>query len=104
MRTLSPAEVKPLLDAGSVTVLDVRTPEELSLAQLPGTLNIPMNEIPARLSELDPSAPIVVMCHHGMRSAMAGQFLERNGFKSISNLAGGIDAWSLEIDDTVPRY
>ena len=49
MRTLSPSEVKPLLDAGSVTLLDVRTPEELELASLPGALNIPMNEIPARL-------------------------------------------------------
>ena len=104
MRALKPAELKTLLDAGQVTLLDVRQPEEIALAALPGTLNIPTSEIPARLSELDPASPVVVMCHHGVRSEMAGRFLERNGFKAVSHLAGGIDAWSQQVDAAVPRY
>ena len=104
MRALKPAELKPLLDAGAVTLLDVRQPEEIALAALPGALNIPTSEIPTRLSELNPAAPIVVMCHHGIRSEMAGRFLERNGFTAVSHLAGGIDAWSQQVDEAVPRY
>jgi rhodanese-related sulfurtransferase len=104
MRELQPSQLKPLLDAGEVTLLDVRAPEEIALAALPGTLNIPMSEIGARLSELDRAAAIVVICHHGVRSEMAGRFLERNGFTAVSHLAGGIDAWSRQIDSAVPRY
>jgi len=104
MRELKPADLKPLLDAGGVTLLDVRGPEEVAMAALPGALHIPMSEIASRLSELDPAAPIVVLCHHGMRSEMAGRFLERNGFKEVSHLAGGIDAWSRDVDSAVPRY
>ena len=104
MRALQPAELKPLLDAGQVTLLDVRQPEEVVLAALPGALNIPTAEIPARLAELDRASPIVVMCHHGVRSELAGRFLERNGFTAVSHLAVGIDAWSQQVDAAVPRY
>jgi rhodanese-related sulfurtransferase len=104
MRELQPAELKPLLDAGGVMLLDVRGPEEVALAALPGAVHIPMPEIAARLSELDPTAPIVVLCHHGVRSEMAGRLLERNGFTAVSHLAGGIDAWSRQVDAGVPRY
>ena len=104
MRHLSPAEVKALVDAGPITLLDVRTPEELELARLPGALHIPMAELPARVGELNPQAPIIVLCHHGVRSEMAGRFLERNGFADVSHLSGGIDAWSESVDPSVPRY
>ena len=104
MRDIQPAQLKTLLDAGQVTLLDVRTPEEVALASLPGSVHIPMAEISSRLSELDPAAPIVVLCHHGVRSEMAGRLLERNGFTAVSHLAGGIDAWSQQIDGAVPRY
>lgn len=86
------------------TVLDVRTAEELALATFPGARHIPMQELPGRLAELNPAAPIVVLCHHGVRSEMAARFLERNGFGDVSSVAGGIDAWSTQVDASVPRY
>lgn len=90
--------------AQGAAVVDVRTAEEVQLAALAGAINIPMNELPARLGELDPKAPIAVLCHHGMRSEMASRFLERNGFTDVAHLEGGIDAWSVAIDSSVPRY
>jgi rhodanese-related sulfurtransferase len=94
-------DVQPLL-------LDVREPWEVQRAaiQFPGasTLNLPMGQIPQRLHELDPAQPILCICHHGMRSAQVVAFLERAGFDSVYNLAGGIDAWSAQVDPSVPRY
>lgn len=93
---------------GPPLLLDVREPWEVRLAaiQLPGasTLNLPMGQIPQRLGELDPAQPILCICHHGMRSAQVVAFLERAGFDSVYNLAGGIDAWSAQVDPSVPRY
>jgi rhodanese-related sulfurtransferase len=104
MRNLSPAELKTLLDDHSVVLLDVRQAEELEIAQLPGAQHIPLNELPARINELNPEQAIVVLCHHGVRSEMAGRLLERNGFASVAHLMGGIDAWSEQIDPTLARY
>lgn len=85
-------------------LLDVRTPHEASLASLPGARLIPLPELPRRLAELDPNVDLVVHCHIGGRSAQAVHFLRGNGFVRSTNLAGGIDAWSCEIDPEVPRY
>ena len=104
MRNLSPQDLKPLLDSSSVVLLDVRQAEELDIASLPGATHIPLNELPARMAELDKTRPIVAMCHHGVRSEMAGRLLERNGFAEVAHLSGGIDAWSQDIDPSVPRY
>lgn len=90
-------------DPGLV-LIDVRTAEEVSLASLPGARHIPLQELPARLGELDARAPTALLCHHGARSEMAARFLERNGFENVSNVTGGIDAWSLHVDSQVPRY
>jgi rhodanese-related sulfurtransferase len=94
--------------ARSPVLLDVREPWEIAQAalQVPGTatLAIPMQQIPARLGELDASRPVVCVCHHGMRSAQVGLFLLRNGFAEVFNLSGGIDAWSALVDPSVPRY
>jgi len=103
MQTLTPQEFKERMSQGAV-VIDVRMPEEVQIAALEGAINIPMNELPTRITELDPKAAIAVLCHHGMRSEMASRFLERNGFSDVSHLAGGIDAWSVTIDTSVPRY
>ena len=65
---------------------------------------MPMREIPSRLAELDPAQPVVCICHHGARSAQVVAFLERSGFESVYNLAGGIDAWSQDVDPSVARY
>ncbi len=104
MRNLSPEELKSLLDRGQVQLLDVRQPEELEIAHIAGALHIPLGELSGRLGELDPARAIVALCHHGVRSEMAGRVLERNGFAHVAHLSGGIDAWSQEIDPTVPRY
>ena len=92
-------------DAGRDHVLlDVREPFEIELAQLAGSLNIPMAEVPARLDEVPRDREIVVMCHSGQRSGRVARFLEQNGYAKAVNLAGGIDAWSREIDPAVPLY
>ena len=102
---IGPQELKRRLDAGeALTVLDVREPWEIKLASLPGTLNIPLNEVPARLGELNPHAELVVMCHAGGRSRRAVEFLSARGFTHVANLAGGIDAWSRDIDPDLPTY
>ena len=104
MRNLSPAELKSLLDQNQVRLLDVRQAEELEIARIEGATHIPLNELPGRLGELDPAQPVAALCHHGVRSEMAGRLLERNGFTQVTHLSGGIDAWSQAIDPSIPRY
>jgi rhodanese-related sulfurtransferase len=104
MQNLSASELKARLDSGSVTLLDVRTNEELELARLEGAVHIPLAELQTRMTELNPQTPIAVLCHHGVRSELAGRLLERNGFADVSHLIGGIDAWSQAIDPAIPRY
>jgi sulfur-carrier protein adenylyltransferase/sulfurtransferase len=102
---IAPQELKRRLDAGdSVTVLDVREPWECAIARLDGSINIPLNDIPARLDELDRGAELVVMCKVGGRSRRAAEFLCARGFGQVANLAGGIDAWTREIDPTLSGY
>jgi len=99
--------VKKLRDEQeSFLFLDCREPDEVAAAKIEGTTHIPMREIPARLAELKPhqEGRIIVHCHHGGRSLRVTQFLRQQGFDKAQNLAGGIDAWSVEIDPTIPRY
>jgi sulfur-carrier protein adenylyltransferase/sulfurtransferase len=98
-------ELKARQEQGSEFMLiDVREPHEFEIARIPGAKLIPLNTIPARLSELDSSAEIVLQCHHGHRSMRALEFLHSSGFRKLKNLRGGIDAWSREVDSSVPRY
>ncbi len=85
-------------------LLDVREPIEVSQGMLPGALHIPLAELTARYAELSASLPTIVYCHHGARSAKAVQFLSTAGFNNISNLVGGTDAWSHQIDPSLPIY
>ena len=86
-------------------LLDVREPWEIATASLPGSVNIPMGDIPSRAhAELDPDAPIIVMCHHGARSLSVAMWLRNQGFDQAQSLAGGIEHWSRAIDPSVPRY
>ncbi len=94
---LSDKKSKPVL-------LDVREAWEISFANISGSLNIPMNQIPERLSELPKETHLVIMCHHGGRSQSVAQFLAHNGFNQLSNLIGGIHAWSTEIDSNIATY
>jgi rhodanese-related sulfurtransferase len=101
---ITPAELKNRLASGEQPfILDVREPWEVAAASIPTALNIPMGDIPSRLTELDPDRETIVMCHHGVRSAQVAIYLVRNGFEQEINLAGGIDAWS-DVDPTIPRY
>lgn len=92
----------------AVVVVDVREQVEREIASIPDTVHIPMNEVPVRLEEirdlLDDETDLVVMCHSGQRSLMVARFLQQNGFGSVFNLTGGIDAWSREVDPKVSRY
>ena len=87
-----------------VVLLDVREHAELEIAAVPSAIHIPMQEIPARLAELDRDTPLVVMCHSGGRSRRVAEYLQANGFSRVFNLSGGIDAWSTQLDSHVPRY
>ena len=102
---VDPRTLRERLAAGEQpTILDVREPEEIRIAPFPGATEIPMGEIPGRLDDLDPADEIVVLCHHGVRSARVAAFLAHNGFTRVANLAGGIDAWSMFVDPSLPRY
>ena len=94
--------------AAPLLLLDVREPWEFELAaiRLDGlrTLHLPMVTLPERLQALDAAQPVVCICHHGVRSAQVVAFLEHQGFDAVYNLAGGIDAWSVQVDPAVPRY
>ena len=82
-------------------LLDVREPWEVAIGCIPGSVCIPMHEIPARLEELDAKAAIIVMCQVGGRSQRAAEFLAARGFGSVSNLRGGIEAWAREVDPSL---
>ncbi len=86
------------------TVLDVREPHERAICQIGPALHMPMSEIPARLDDVPRDIPVVVMCHHGMRSMSVTNFLRESGHRNVVNLGGGIDAWAREIDASMPRY
>ena len=86
-------------------LLDVREPWEHAAAHIQGSTLMPMGDIPSRaFQELDPEAHIIAICHHGVRSMNVAVWLRNQGFENAQSLRGGIDAWSAEIDPTVPRY
>ena len=105
VKQLSTTELKnKIQQEDTIFLLDVREPHEFQYAHIANSVLIPLNQIPQRLGELDPKQEIVVICHHGMRSQQAANYLERSGFNNIANLKGGIDAWSCDADSSVPRY
>lgn len=89
-----------------VYLLDVRQPWEHKLAALPGSVLIPLPELARRTDEVRPpaDATVVVYCHHGVRSRTGASVLLQSGLTDVVSLAGGIDAWSLEVDGSVPQY
>ena len=102
---ITPAGLKALMDAASpYCLVDVREPWEVALARIAGSVAIPLNEIPARLQELDARARIIGMCKLGGRSQRAAEFMAANGFDQVSNLQGGIDAWARDVDPQLPAY
>lgn len=104
---ISNKKVKQLLDSSSdVLLLDCRQTEEYEICQIEGSILIPMSEIPQRVAELESARekPIVVYCHHGIRSLQVVHWLRQQGFANSQSLAGGIDAWSQVIDPSVATY
>jgi rhodanese-related sulfurtransferase len=86
-------------------ILDVRNPDEVRVASIPGSLHVPLHELPGRLDEVRDLSdrPVVVLCHHGVRSYQAAAFLESVGIPATS-LRGGIEGWAVEVDPRMPRY
>ncbi|MBC3875326.1 rhodanese-like domain-containing protein [Undibacterium flavidum] len=85
-------------------LLDVREPWEYETCHIPQSQLMTMHSVPLRLEELDRDAEIVCVCHHGGRSMQVAHFLERNGFNQIINLTGGVHAWALQVDTSMPTY
>ncbi|WP_088890401.1 rhodanese-like domain-containing protein [Leptolyngbya ohadii] len=91
-----------------VQFVDVREPEEVSIASLDGFLNLPLSRFGEWsgqiFSQLDPDTETIVLCHHGIRSAQMCQWLQHQGFSQVKNVTGGIDAYSMLVDPSIPRY
>jgi rhodanese-related sulfurtransferase len=103
-QSMSPKEVKQLMDRDEVQILDVRELWEYEYCRLDGSVHIPLSILPLRHSELQRNAVTVVICHHGNRSYFACRWLEKEGFTSVINLSGGIAGWSQSVDPSVPTY
>jgi adenylyltransferase/sulfurtransferase len=102
---ITPSELKARLDRrDALVLLDVREGWEAALARLDSAVHIPIEEIEARVEELDPREETVVYCHHGVRSAAVVDYLRRLGFPRVANLAGGIDEWARTVDRAMRRY
>jgi rhodanese-related sulfurtransferase len=106
MQHLTVLELAAMQSANTfeLQLLDVRESWEFELAQLKGSIHIPLGELAEGYHALDKNKPVLCICHHGVRSLHAGQFLERQGFASVINLTGGIDAWSTLVDKNCPSY
>ncbi len=109
--TMRPSDLKEKFDAlENLVLLDVREDDERAWCRIASSgaaldVHIPMSDLPSRVAELSGGAgPIVVYCHHGVRSMVAARWLARRGVAGLLNLDGGIDAWSRDIDASVPRY
>ena len=106
MNQITATELKSRMDAGEeVQLIDVRQPHEAQYASIPNAKLIPLGEIMSRMNELDPNREAIIHCHMGGRSARAIQALQNAGYQGeLSNLAGGITAWSTDVDPSVPTY
>jgi rhodanese-related sulfurtransferase len=101
-------DVKRRLDSGEKLVLiDVREPEEYAISKIPGSELLPMRAVPANLQSLEARSDdgvLVIYCHHGMRSLQVANWLREQGVVECQSMSGGIEAWSLEVDPSIPRY
>lgn len=106
MQEMSPRQVHDYLQTTTdkPLLLDVRENWEYDICHINGSELIPMQTIPNQLDKLDPNKEIIVICHHGVRSRMVGQFLEQVKFKNIINLSGGVTAWAQAVDPNMPTY
>lgn len=102
---ITPRDLQKLLqDGASLTLIDVREPDEHAICCIKGARLIPLNDLPTQTHTLDKNQLIVLHCHHGVRSMRALQLLKTQGFSNLKNLAGGINAWAEECDPEMTRY
>jgi rhodanese-related sulfurtransferase len=107
MKQITPAALAAWLADASRSrplLLDVREPWEYETARIEGSKLVPLGEVATRLGELAQDQDVVAICHHGGRSMQVAMFLEKNGFAKVHNLSGGMDAWSKNVDPSVPVY
>jgi len=97
------ATAAQLVRAGT-PLIDVREPAETAISQIAGSRLIPIAQIPAHLPDLPKDRQVLILCHHGGRSARVTQFLRAHGWENATNVAGGIDAWARDVDPTLRRY
>jgi rhodanese-related sulfurtransferase len=105
---ISVRDVKQYLDEGKkLHLIDVREPNEFAICKIEGAALVPMRSVPGELQDLEAKAdeaPLIVFCHHGVRSLNVVQWLRQQGVENCASMSGGIDAWSASIDPSVPRY
>ncbi|HVG39510.1 MAG TPA: rhodanese-like domain-containing protein [Pyrinomonadaceae bacterium] len=100
-----PREVDEKMRRGErLRLIDVREPVEFELARVEGAELLPMSRLLSWIDSLNPDDALIVMCHHGVRSAHVCRYLVERGYRHVSNLVGGIDLWSAQVDENVPRY
>jgi rhodanese-related sulfurtransferase len=106
MRNFTPRQLNERLQqqGPKPLLLDVREPWEFNICAIEHSQLIPMGQIASRLEDLDPERETVVICHHGIRSRSVAMYMERHGFSDVINLAGGVEAWSREVDLDMPTY
>ena len=105
IKRLTPAEAKSILDQqADVRLIDVREQWEYNTAKIENSELMPLSEFNDHFSKLNPDDNLIIVCHHGNRSMTVSSYLVQNGFKNVSNLEGGIDAWAQEIDPEIPLY
>jgi monothiol glutaredoxin len=101
---ISPAEVAALMKDGSITLIDVRTPQEYEMARIEGCRLVDQALAKEIVETWAKDTPIVTVCHHGVRSLDAALYLRGQGFEKTRSMRGGIDVWSMTVDPSVPRY
>ncbi|MSQ66626.1 MAG: sulfurtransferase [Gammaproteobacteria bacterium] len=104
MNELAVEQLALRLPTADCRLLDVREAWEFALCHIPGSLHVPLGELPARAAGLPRDQPLVVICHHGVRSRAAQQYLLEQGWSAVFNLTGGIDAWAREVDPAMVTY
>lgn len=105
MKEITVQDLQVLRDTNTPHILlDVREDWEFAIGHIEGSMNIPMNTIPSNLDAVDRSASVICLCHHGMRSEQVARYLEAQGYADVTNVLGGIDAWSRQVDGSVPTY
>lgn len=101
---ITPRETAELLKAGKIKLLDVRSPQEYEIANIPGSVLVDQSLAQEIMQTWAKDTAIITMCHHGMRSLDAAAYMRGHGFANTRSMSGGIDAWSLQIDSSIPRY